>query len=469
VTIPPEKKYPIEGIVPLWVSGPVRSTGILHSSTRAPCALAAEPTFQTQGWPLPKMRRTYAVLCLALTLASVAGQTCTPAQLHSLLSEVNTACPCGNGHRRSLQDQLMPTCTRGVPTICTDECAPKLVALVDGCSTSLAQAHLSPAALGNAQSGTQADFYHMCLDEVPPTPIVEVYATQAVNGPSPATQAAVAGHTTFRLRLQLGPALRNGYSVFGDGGNLPYIPPALFNSMAPQHTSPPDAMFYNFPQYADLALASFLSVGPDYLCAGQMCASLPGGQATAINTGQVGASVVSDWSATAPLTLGPHPDQTTDFALFWMNPDQPGTGQYVYSQGPLIAQVTLPNDASGRPPSFAVALGVQGRHAHPQGNDASHHVIWAHRDSRGNLPLGYEVDPNYPTTRVLDIDECATNSGYGPCSGVPNTPNPGSPLANKGVTCWNGLNQEYHCICDVGGGVGAVRNTVICDPAGGGR
>jgi hypothetical protein len=280
------------------------------------------------------------------------------------------------------------------------------------------------------------------------TPIVngsiEVYASSAGTGYN------VPGKTTYRLRFPLAnspEAMSNVYSIFGEHTNVPYVPPAYFSPLSSSKTQPPNAAFYSNPMcnmpgisaailaqmaamgidcdsFHAAALTSFLSLGPDTYCQGGTCATSGIPVSPAINTGQVGSEHIATWSDSQPLTLGIDPGPTIDFALFWMNPSGPApyeTANGPFVGGPLIAQLTLPDDQP-----FFVRLGLQGQALnHRTDPDVSlERVIWMHAPG-GRCPAGME-GPGC----LDDIDECASN----PCADVPNT-----------HYCWHGV-DEYACI-----------------------
>lgn len=317
-----------------------------------------------------------------------------------------------------------------MPGSCSERCADPFVDLVDSCTPELTAAGIDVQnQLGN--------FYALCMADTPPTPIIETYATATGGmfggGGGSSPYPAITDHTTYRLRLQLSASMSNIYAVSGDAQHLPYIPPAWFSDSAPDKTKPPDALFYNMlPAYHDLSLSSFISVGPDYACSAQMCDVM----VPTVNFGQVG-TAVSQWSDSSPLTLGVNPSPTDDFALFWMDPDEPAQFRDDHNgwpDGPLVAQLTLPND-HGQPPPFKVLLSVQGRQTMAHADDVTHNVLWVQPGSDGRCPSGFTGDDCR-----TQIDECASN----PCSQTVNTID-----AAGTVSCWDGI-DEYACLCTTG-------------------
>jgi hypothetical protein len=243
---------------------------------------------------------------------------------------------------------------------------------------------------------------------VPYQPTIDVYASQALNT---APYDPVAGHTTYRLRLQFAPHMASVHAMYGTHTNLPHVPAAYFNTYAMGGgVEPPDPQFQDF---ADLAgepgfmLSSFLALGPDT-------------SDTAGNLGTVG-NAITGWAAGGPLTLGVNPGaNNVDFAFYWTDPMESTEATYTAVGGPLIAQLTLPSDQP-----FFVKLGLQGKYTDP----ALHlevwdepSVIWMHAID-GVCPAGMTGEGC-----MTDVDECA-NAG---CS----------------EECWNGI-DEYACLCAI--------------------
>eukprot|EP01047_Picozoa_sp_COSAG01_P001620 COSAG01_NODE_37_length_34085_cov_64.376626_37_plen_1156_part_00 len=287
-----------------------------------------------------------------------------------------------------------------------------------------------------------------------PVPTIEVYASQTgSNHPSP--YAARPGKTTYRLRMLLN-GMQNLYTLFGDANNIPHVPAAWFHSMATSKVEPPDAMMYTYlPSMNEMALTSFLSVGPDYLCQAVVCSNADHGgrRVYGANLGEVG-TATAGWNDATPLTLGSFPGSTTDFAVFWMNPLN--AGNYSAYGGPLIAQLTLPDNQ----PWF-VRLGVQGKIDSVR-DWRETHVVWVHPVSGTSgamqCPLGMTG-----TDCLTDVDECASN----PCARVTNLAPIGSRLTNQPPSsspvqhnCYNGVN-EWACLCR-DGSIDTTGNPAAC-------
>jgi Ca2+-binding EF-hand superfamily protein len=233
---------------------------------------------------------------------------------------------------------------------------------------------------------------------------------------------SVPGMTTYRLRYPLRSSMTSVYSLFGDRQTIPHVPAAWRHTMHSSKIKPPNKMLYSLPDmnipgfvtdYQRMQVSSFLSVGPDTLCQGGTCSP----QIPSISTGSVGVAIAG-WDATTPLTLGPRPGPTNDFAVFWMNPGgvpawESAHGTFV--GGPLIAQITVPSST----PWF-VRLGLQGKSANAAADWNQNRVVWAHAVG-GTCPAGMTG-----TDCLTDIDECASN----PCA--------------AGQSCWHGV-DEYLC------------------------
>ena len=232
-------------------------------------------------------------------------------------------------------------------------------------------------------------------------PTIDVYASQAVNN---APYDPVAGHTTYRLRLQLASDMASVYAMYGMAANLPHVPAAYFHDMTADGggVAPPNAMFAEMLG-GEYMLSSFLALGPDT-------------SNTAANTGTVG-DAITGWAAGGPLTLGVNPGPTDDFSFFWMDPTGSTEADYTAVGGPLIAQLTLPSDQP-----FFVKLGLQGKYSDPEALDAwdEPSVIWMHAID-GECPAGMTGEGC-----MTDVDECAD--------------------AGCSDGCWNGI-DEYACLC----------------------
>eukprot|EP01048_Picozoa_sp_COSAG05_P020017 COSAG05_NODE_3297_length_2169_cov_15.159420_2_plen_576_part_01 len=288
------------------------------------------------------------------------------------------------------------------------------------------------------------------------TPVIEVYASESQSwlgddSVSPVvgqhSVSAVAGHTTYRLRLQLAPEQRSVYALYGDRRETPHVPPAYFDAYAAGDKIHPPAtnLYLMMPgMMNDLLLTSFLSLGPD-------------NQDTPSNFGSVG-SAIDNWSETQPLTLGVNPGPTDDFSLFWMDPTQANNyyannnyfansncldaellchqQHLCYACGPLLAQLTIPSGEG-----FFVRIGVQGKPTDAADADWYGDETWVHKNPDGSCPTGQVSAPGEDTC-MYDADECASN----PC---------GSTINAGG--CWHGV-DEWACICSDG--------TTTVDPMG---
>lgn len=227
----------------------------------------------------------------------------------------------------------------------------------DGVAPSWVAAHSKSTKGGNAhRASTSASAIEL-------QQVIEVVASEHSTS---SLGAFVPGHTTYRLRALLPPNARNVYAMFGDATHRPQVPAAWFSKFAMKHTAPPSSKIYSMPGFEDVALSSFLSLGPDE-------------DDGKFNSGQVGAAL-SAWTEGERLSVGPNPGLTDDFSLFWMDPDQPDN----FDGQPLIAQLTVPAGDS-----WYVKLGLQGRMSSKSQPDwQMPSVVWINDLNGANCPPG---------------------------------------------------------------------------------
>ena len=180
-----------------------------------------------------------------------------------------------------------------------------------------------------------------------------------------------------------------------------------------KHTAPPSSKIYSMPGaesivaavrytdcasdgywrliagFEDVALSSFLSLGPDEddgkFNSGQVGAALSAWVCpfSALSCGQQACSCSGSYVLQTEgerLSVGPNPGLTDDFSLFWMDPDQPDN----FDGQPLIAQLTVPAGDS-----WYVKLGLQGRMSSKSQPDwQMPSVVWINDLNGANCPPG---------------------------------------------------------------------------------
>ena len=140
--------------------------------------------------------------------------------------------------------------------------------------------------------------------------------------------------------------------MFGDATHRPQVPAAWFSKFAMKHTAPPSSKIYSMPGaesivaavrytdcasdgywrliagFEDVALSSFLSLGPDEddgkFNSGQVGAALSAWVCpfSALSCGQQACSCSGSYVLQTEgerLSVGPNPGLTDDFSLFWMD------------------------------------------------------------------------------------------------------------------------------------------------------